>query len=173
MTQFNGRSGRATMRTSLIGPVRSAASKPSSTRSTSRSLSTSSNCSCGCAAINCPASGTSTLRPNIEGAVSFNTPEGVEGRSPSRRSASSSPLSSGAQCSTNWRPSGVRLTLRVLRWSSRTPKALSSRLIARDSPDWLIPSWPAATVKLRASATCTSMRTALRSMDFSDSCGYA
>jgi len=56
----------------------------------------------------------------------------------------------------------------VVRWSRRTPSSLSSRLIARDNPDWLMPSCPAAAVKLRASATCTSMRTALRSMATSD-----
>jgi hypothetical protein len=45
------------------------------------------------------------------------------------------------------------------------PSVASSRPIARDRPDWLRPSCPAATVKLRASATCTSMRTALRSIE--------
>lgn len=64
----------------------------------------------------------------------------------------------------DWRrrsPASVGATLRVVRMSSRIPIRASSRLMVWLRVDWAIPSFAAALVKLRSSATARNHRRSL------------
>jgi hypothetical protein len=107
--------------------------------------------------------GHSTALAACSPAVMRIVPDGVSRNALS--AVSSVPISSkrGSTVRSNRSPASVGATLRVVRFSSRSPNRVSSPLIVWLSADCETPSWAAARVKLRAFATAKKARRSLTS----------
>src|SRR3569833_3905604 len=102
----------------------------------------------------------STRRAALIGTLSRSIPAGRSRNTLTTTSAASTPSSAGASPSIKRAPASVGVTLRVVRWSRRTPNLSSRRRTASLRADALAPLARAASRKPRA---CATARKAFRS----------
>ncbi|MCY1470521.1 hypothetical protein D9M68_37420 [compost metagenome] len=106
------------------------------------------------------------------GRLTRRRPRGAAVASASSSSAASISASTRRLRSRNSVPSAVSVTLRVLRWNSRTPSLSSSRATLLPTAEADTPSKRPAATKLRVSATCTNTAKPLRLSMMPPDCGH-
>ena len=142
-------------------PTRTAQSKPSAARSTTRSLRLSESVTAGCSARNRGTSGATWRRPKPAGAVTRKWPLARTPPADTLASALATSASRRWQSSRKAAPSCVRLMRRVVRTRSLTPRCSSSASSRRPMMAGATPSARAAAVRLPRVATDTKDSKAL------------